>query len=392
MRLTKLIGALLLILGGLWLAAPHVLPPILEPRMNYAYSPPPYTVNAQAQTLHDSLVVADMHADSLLWRRDLLEKSDRGLVDIPRLIEGNVGLQAFTLVTKSPRGQNSDHNSGDTDRITLLTLLQGWPQKTWNSLTERALYQIDKLHRFEADSDGRLYIIKSKQDLNTFLTNYSPVKSNTVAGWIGIEGAHALDGDFTNLQRLYDAGLRMVGIAHFFDNEVGGSAHGIEQHGLTELGKRVITKSLELGMVIDVAHTSETSTRDALALANAADKPIMVSHTGVRGTCNNNRNLSDELIREIADNGGVIGVGYWDVAVCGTDVQAIARAIDYVAKLTGIEHVGLGSDYDGSVATPFDTTGVNKITEALLALDYDESDIRKIMGENVVRVLRANLP
>ena len=93
----------------------------------------------------------------------------------------------------------------------------------------------------------------------------------------------------------------------------------------------------------------------------------MISHTGVKGTCNNNRNLSDDELRAVARTGGVIGIGYWETATCGSDAAAIARAIRYAANVVGVEHVGLGSDFDGATIEPFDTTGLVKITEALLA-------------------------
>lgn len=394
MKLVKYLLGTVIVIMGLWVLGAQLLPRLLEPKFNYSYAPAPYPVSPQAQQLHDRLTVVDMHADSLLWNRDLLAESERGLVDVPRLIAGNVALQAFTLVTKTPKGQNEDHNTAETDRITLLTVLQAWPPRTWNSLSERALYQMEKLHEFTANSAGQLQLITNRAELDAYLASYEPTASKQVAGWLGLEGAHALEGDIANLQRFYDAGLRMLGIAHFFDNEVGGSAHGVAQYGLTEFGKEVVSKALALGMVIDVAHTSEASIRDIIQLA---DKPIMVSHAGVRGTCDNNRNLSDDMLRAIANTGAqhggsVIGIGYWDIAICGQDIAAIVRAIDYTAKLIGVEHVGLGSDYDGSVATPMDTSGLALITEGLLAAGYSAADIEKIMGKNAIRVLRANLP
>ena len=121
-------------------------------------------------------------------------------------------------------------------------------------------------------------------------------------------------------------------------------------------------------------------------------KPVIVSHTGVKGTCNNNRNLSDEQIKGIAKTGGLIGIGYWETAVCGRDAKAIARAIRYTANVAGVEHVGLGSDFDGAVAEPFDTTGLVQITDALIAEGFSADETRMIMGGNVLRVLSLSLP
>ena len=123
-----------------------------------------------------------------------------------------------------------------------------------------------------------------------------------------------------------------------------------------------------------------------------ATKPVVVSHTGVKGTCDNNRNLSDEQLKSIAKTGGIIGIGFWDTAVCGDDAKSIAKAIRYTANVVGVEHVGLGSDFDGSVKVPFDTSGEALITETLLNEGFTEDEIAKIMGGNVIRLLSENLP
>jgi microsomal dipeptidase-like Zn-dependent dipeptidase len=123
-----------------------------------------------------------------------------------------------------------------------------------------------------------------------------------------------------------------------------------------------------------------------------ATRPVVVSHTGVRGTCDNRRNLSDEHLKAIAKTGGVIGIGYWQTATCGTDARAIARAIRYTVDLIGVQHVGLGSDYDGAIAAPFDTTGLVLITDALLDEGFTESEVEMIMGRNALRLLKENLP
>jgi microsomal dipeptidase-like Zn-dependent dipeptidase len=142
-------------------------------------------------------------------------------------------------------------------------------------------------------------------------------------------------------------------------------------------------------MIIDLAHASEKTVADVLAIAT---RPVVVSHTGAKGTCNNTRNLGDDELRAVAAKGGLIGIGYWDTATCGNDARAIVKAMRYVSDRVGVEHVALGSDFDGAVAEPFDTTGLVKITEAMLEAGYTEPEIRKIMGENVLTFLAANLP
>ncbi len=387
----KIAGRLLITvigLGVVYSLAVQRLPSLIEARFNTTHAPPPYAVDEQARQLHNDLLVADMHADSLLWSRDLVQRSKIGQVDIPRLIEGNVGLQGFTIVTKSPRGQNIDHNTAETDRITDLVIASGWPLRTWGSLYERAMYQIEQLHRFERESNGRLRIIKTKADLDKFVKSYRP-GDKRVAGWLGIEGAHPLEGDLAKIDLLFEAGLRMAGITHFFDNALGGSMHGETKAGLTDFGKQAVMRMQELGILIDLAHASSAVIDDVLAMST---QPVVLSHGGVKGTCDNNRNLSDDQIRGIARTGGVVAIGYWDLAVCGTDAAAIARAIRYVVGLVGAEHVALGSDFDGSVVTPFDTTGVGQITEALMAEGLSPYEIRLISGMNVVGVLSKVLP
>jgi microsomal dipeptidase-like Zn-dependent dipeptidase len=198
-----------------------------------------------------------------------------------------------------------------------------------------------------------------------------------------------LSGDVNNLDKLYNAGFRMIGIAHFFDNEIGGSAHGVAKGGLTEAGKKLVESMQEKSVFVDLAHASPQVIRDVIALAR---RPIMVSHTGVKGTCDNTRNLNDEQLKAIALSGGVVGIGFWDTAVCGTDAKAIAKAIRYTVDLIGVDHVALGSDFDGAIAAPFDTTGLVQITDALLQQGFSETEIKKIMGENVIRTLQFFLP
>jgi microsomal dipeptidase-like Zn-dependent dipeptidase len=142
-------------------------------------------------------------------------------------------------------------------------------------------------------------------------------------------------------------------------------------------------------MIVDLAHASPKTIADVLAIAT---RPLVVSHTGVKGTCDNNRNLSDDQIRAVAAKGGLIGIGYWDTATCGSDASAIVKAMRYVSDRVGAEHVALGSDFDGAVTTPFDTTGLVEITDAMMEAGFSEKEIRMIMGENVMTFLRANLP
>ena len=342
----------------------------------------------QTSDLHRRLIVADLHADSLLWDRNLLRENAWGHVDIPRLIKGNIALQAFSVVTKTPRGLNIERNSAASDNIRLLSFAQRWPPRTWTSPLQRALYQAEKLHDFAARSNGMLSIIKSRAGLEAYIAKRR-TQSGVTAGWLTIEGAHALEGELANLDALYQAGFRMIAPTHLADSDIGASASGESQRGLTPLGEQWVTEMARRNMIIDLAHASQQTIDDVLRLSQ---RPVIVSHTGVKGACNNNRNLSDEQIKRIAKNGGLIGIGFWSNATCGSDVAAIVKAIRYAVKVAGIGHVALGSDWDGYVATPIDAAGMGAITAALEQAGFDETAIRSIMGENVVRFLSRALP
>jgi microsomal dipeptidase-like Zn-dependent dipeptidase len=145
----------------------------------------------------------------------------------------------------------------------------------------------------------------------------------------------------------------------------------------------------ERGMLVDLAHASPRAIQDVLALAR---RPVVSSHGGVKGTCDNPRNLGDEEVRGIAGTGGVVGIGFWDAAVCGGDARAIARAVRHAVHLVGAEHVALGSDFDGAVRTPFDASGLARVTDALLEAGLSEDQVRAVMGESALRVLRQTLP
>lgn len=346
-------------------------------------------ISERAFALHDTLSIADLHADTLMWRRNVLREADTGHVDLVRLNAGRVALQVFSSVTKTPRGQNYDGNGADTDNITALVIAQGQPMRTWSSLLERSLYHAQKLDEAEARSHGRLTVIRTQADLLALLDARKGKKPVPVGGLLSIEGLQNLEGDIANLDRLFDAGFRMAGFAHFFDNDVSGSMHGLKKGGLTPLGRQVLARMEAKGMVVDIAHASHPAVAEILSLAK---KPVVSSHGGVQATCKVNRNLTDDEIRGVAKTGGVIGIGYWDAAICGTSPKDIAKAMRHVRDLVGIDHVGLGSDFDGATTVPFDTGGLAHVTQALIDQGFSDEEIAKVMGGNVLRVLVQTLP
>ncbi|MEM8771868.1 MAG: dipeptidase [Pseudomonadota bacterium] len=360
-----------------------IIPARVDNRMNPVLAHEPYRVSAEALALHETIPVADLHADTLLWMRDPVRRNNRGQTDIPRLIEGGVKLQVFTAVTKSPKGLNYEENEANSDDITLLAVVQRWPLPSWFSLFERAKHQARRLQRADKRYGPGFRMARSRDDLQRSLN------MGALAGVFGIEGAHPLEGDIENLDRLYDEGLRVIGLQHFFDNELGDSLHGIDGGGLTEFGRQVVRRANEKRMIIDVAHGSEAVVRDVLALST---RPVIVSHTGIKGHCDTPRNVSNDLLKAVADAGGLIGVGFWDGAVCTPDLETIAEAIIYAVDLLGAEHVALGSDFDGTVATPLDASELPALTQALLDQGMDETTIRAVMGANAVSFFLEQLP
>lgn len=366
-----------------------VAPRLVDESQNVVLPHQVYSVSEPANQLHKTLLIGDWHADSLLWNRDLDKETSYGHLDIPRMQRGNIGLQMFTTVTKSPMGLNNISNQADAvDSITLLAIAQRWPISTWSSLTERALYQGQKLHELIARESDHLMLITSQSELQQFVQRRT-INSNFIGALLGTEGSHALEDDLDNIQRLFDKGFRMMSLQHFFDNKLGGSLHGISGGGLTVFGREAVVKMTELGIMLDVSHSSEKVVSEVLALT---DRPLLVSHTGFQGHCLSPRNISDSLMRDIAEQEGLIAVGYWDSAVCGTSPATVAQAIIYGINLVGDDHVALGSDFDGTVTTAFDGGELQAVTHELLKAGLTETQIRKVMGVNMLGYLQRNLP
>jgi microsomal dipeptidase-like Zn-dependent dipeptidase len=382
----------LLVLLALVVAVFAFAPTAVERHYNTVPPGPHPPPSARAIALHRRLTIVDLHADSLLWARDLGQQSTRGHVDVPRLIEGNVAIEAFTVVTKSPRGLNNQRNDDRSDMITALAVVERWPPPTWTSLRERALYQARKLQDTAERSDGRLSLLRTRDDVTRYLERRRTRPAIT-AGLLGLEGAHALEGDLASVDVLFDAGFRMIAPTHFFDTEWAGSAHGVSKGGLTERGRDLVRRLEQRHILLDLAHASPRTIADAVAMAQ---RPVVVSHTGVRGTCDNIRNLSDDELRGVARTGGLIGIGFWGPqgtgAVCGDGAADVARAIRYAAQIAGVDHVALGSDWDGTVAAAFDAAGLAELTNALLEAGFSDEDVAKVMGGNAVRLLSAALP
>ena len=388
-KIRKILSIIITALLGLYVLATFILPAKVDKKFNTITQKPPYVVSDRAQEIYNSLdFIADLHCDALLWSRDLLVKNEYGSVDIPRMLEANMSLQTFTIVTKAPKNMNFDNNTGDTDQITIPYILSGSPISSWFNLTERALKQCNDLAKFEKKSEGKFRIIKSVSDLKKYASDKQK-DPNITAGMLGIEGMHALNAKIENVDKLYDAGVRMMAPVHFFDNALGGSAHGVSKEGLTDFGIEVIKKMQQKKMIVDIAHSSPKLLDDVFSIST---QPIVSSHTGVQGTCETVRNLSDKHIKKIAESGGLIGIAMFEPATCGGTPASTAKAIKYCIDLVGADYVALGSDFDGAIEIHTDVTGLPLYVEEMLKLSISEEDIRKVMGGNAKRFLLNNLP
>lgn len=362
-------------------------PGIVERAQNPVLDHAPYPVSDRARALHDRIFIADWHSDTLLWDRDLLARGKRGHVDIPRLAEGNVALQGFAAATRAP-WESGDRRPGTAiDRFTLLFPGQLWPLRTWFSLPERALYMAERLHDAAARSQERFTVITSRAELDELVAARA-AGDKVIGGLLTIEGMHAIAGDIAHFDRLEAAGYRVIGLHHFFDNLLGGSLNGMSGGGLTEFGRQVVAEVEARGMVLDLAHSSPAVVRDVLAIT---DMPVLVSHTGLHSHCQNHRNIADDLMLQVAARGGVVGMGYWATVTCDDSPYGVAHSIAAAVRVLGEDHVSLGSDFDGSVMTSFDASELAGLTEALLLAGLTDGQIEKVMGQNMLRVLRARL-
>jgi membrane dipeptidase len=364
-----------------------IAPGYVEGSMNRIDGKPLIAVSDEAKALHKTLTIVDLHSDTLMWDRDLNDRADRGHMDLPRLQDGNVALQLFSSVSKTPKNQNYDGNGADSDNITLLTIAQLQPVRTWGSLVERSLYHAQKRDVAASRSGTAFLPVDNAGQLDNLLALRTAGK-RPVGAMLTIEGLQNLEGKASNLDRLYAAGFRMAGLTHFFDNELAGSMHGLKKGGLTPFGRDIVRRMEEKGMIVDIAHCSEQCVSEVIAMAR---RPLVSSHGGVQATCKVNRNLSDAHIRGVAKTGGIIGIGYWDAAICDTSPRAAAKAMKHVRDLVGVQHVALGSDYDGATTVRFDTSQLVQVTQALMDEGFTPDEIRAVMGGNALRVIRAGI-
>lgn len=343
--------------------------------------------SADALKLYEKLFVGDLHQDVLLWQKDFLKDENIGHLDLPRMQKANVGLQIFSVVTSVPKDANYDTNPRGPDSINLLAAGQWWPVNSWFDPFNRALYQADRFHDYVSRSDQKLVPIESRADLEKFVRERRP---GQVGAFLSLEGLYpAEDLGVKALDVLIDRGYRMFALSHMSDSYFGGSAHGEKKMGLTEKGREIVEHLKQKGMVIDLAHASDALIDDLLKIEGLK---LVYSHAGLREVCNTPRNLSDERLKQLGERGILIGVGFWKRVICGEEVERIGRAIKHAIKLAGVENVALGSDFEGSVAIPFDVTGLPILVDELLQQGLTEDQITKVFGQNQLQFFLKNLP
>lgn len=321
--------------------------------------------------LHRRIPIADGHADSLMWNRDLTCASARGHVDFPRLREAGVKVQCFTVVTRG---------LPVIDGFSLFAWKQGWPREARKDEWSRCLWQLDRMAAFCRESKGQASIVGTPAHLQANLA------ADRLSAILGIEGGHALGGDAGRVRELKDRGVRFMSLSHLANNELGGTSTPLfGNKPLTTHGREVLDAMGEVGLLLDVAHASPAMLPELLR--HPKTRPFC-SHAGVQGATRHWRNLSDETCRAIADRGGVVGIIMSPHFLGGRTVAHFARHVQHAVQVMGEDGVALGSDFDGMIPLPRgmrDVRDLPKLTEAMLDLGLPVRTVEKVLGENYRR-------
>ncbi len=296
--------------------------------------------------------IADGHADSLMWNRDLTARQAKGQVDFPRLAEANVRIQVFTVVT---RGYPF------LDGIGLLGALRRWPAGARSGPWARCVFQLDRMRALCERSGGAVRIADASRALEENLAQ------GRVSAVLGVEGAQALEGRPERVAELRARGVRFMSLTHLANNELGGSSSPLMgDRPLTPLGRSVLDAMAAAGMSVDLAHASHRTFRDAAA--HRKDARLFCSHTGVSGAFRSWRNLGDGELRAIADRGGVVGIIFGTRYLGGREIEDVVRHVEHAIHVAGEDAAAFGSDFDGMVPLPRrlrDVTDLPKLVEAL---------------------------
>lgn len=331
-------------------------------------------VSQRVKNLHAGSVIFDGHCDTLLAIRDgdrLLgergqppadsDVATRQHIDLPRLLEGGVTAQVFACYVRQ--------------------------QSLPSNATNEALCLIDAFYQALDQNPDTLLLATMAADVERAKAE------GKVAGILSLEGAEALEGDLTMLRIFYRLGLRALGITWNFRNQ---AADGLGETrtggGLSEFGVALVQEANRLGVILDVAHLAPPGVCDVLELSEA---PVIASHANARAMCDHPRNLTDEQLEGIAASGGLVAVTYVPSFLASPPQEAslerVLDHVDYIVKRIGVDHVGLGSDFDGFKGVLpglEDVSHLPALTAGLVARGYSDEEVAKILGGNYLRVFR----
>jgi membrane dipeptidase len=379
---------------------------------------PDIVVGARAQKLHDSALIVDTHADTPQRFLDegfdvgSTDPSDIGHVSLDKARRGNLGAEFFSIWVE--------------------------PESNQGHFAQHTFDLIDSVYEQAARHPDRMMMAFSPNDVDR------AHREHKLAALMGIEGGHSIENDIHLLRDYYRLGVRYMTLSWSNTNEWADSSGDIDdpkvQHhnGLTDFGKQVVLEMNRLGMMVDISHVADKTFWDVIATTKA---PVIASHSSARALVDAPRNMTDEMLRAVTKNGGVVQVNFfngfddadfrkamvaqekdqaaavkkyvdqwkaegkpvnyvevnriereWMAKIPRPPLKSLIDHIDHIAKVAGIDHVGLGSDFDGvSGATPrgIDSAAdLPKITQALLDRGYSAGDIKKILGGNLMRVFR----
>ncbi len=328
----------------------------------------------------------DLLVGTVLFRRTLLQPLHHGHVDLPRLQAGGVRLVGMSIATRFPdlRGTLSVPHF----------LSIGIPLRALRSDIDIVRFLVGRIDGWAAGSEGRFRVVRTQRDLEAVLAPGGPV-----GAFLGVQGAQALEGKPSNVERLQALGIRMLSLAHVMDNGMAGSSTGRRAGGLTPPGHRTLSEMERVGVLVDLAHASPSTIRDVVEVAT---RPPVLSHTGFveraggrsrwRRYSASTRNVRVAEARLVAEAGGVVGVTYATQLLGGDSLETLVDTLRFAIDELGAPHVGLGSDMDGALRAVIDAAGVPRIADGLLAAGVSDQDVVAVMGGNALRLLRGTLP
>lgn len=347
--------------------------------LNRVAGPAP-RVTAETAAFHASLPVVDLLVGSALFRRDFLCASTVGHVDLPRARQGGLDLLGFSIATRFP------DRSGRLSTPHFAAL--GIPVRGRDDLGLVEAF-VRRIEGWATASGGRLVLARAREDL------VAVGSDGALRAFVGVQGGQVLGRDLRSAARLRELGVRTLALAHVMDSEIAGSGTGRRAGGVTGFGWEAIAELERQGILIDLAHASPATIREAAPILRP---PFLVSHTGFTALAGARsawrryspatRNISDADARLVAEAGGLLGVTL-AVPLVGGGLEAVVRTFEHAVELAGPEQVALGSDFDGALPMPFDVTGLPAVTEALLGAGFGREIVAAIMGGNALRVLRS---